>query len=131
MTADSQSTMAERRHTIAARPKPRAPKAAAEGVDLQEAVYSPPDTLKESLYATVNKKNKRYPAPSVPAPPPPYEKKNASKEETDASTEETSEATSPPGYEPVSAGSGPMSTKPPGNASGPPPSRPSRPPAGI
>ena len=34
--------------------------------------FAPPDILLESLYTEV-KKPKRYPAPNVPAPPPPYE----------------------------------------------------------
>lgn len=105
--------------------------------EINRPKFSPPDVMTESLYTAVNKKNRRYPAPEGPAPPPPYEGKAVPKKPPPAVPEEpvngvAERSISPPGYEPVAtANVSPTSTglvRPEGPRL--PPSRPSRPPAG-
>ncbi len=118
-----------RRHTISSKPKPKDPPSRKTS-DFSREKFSPPEVMLDSLYATVDK-SKRYPAPSVPAPPPPYEGNTLKKIEENSVPPER--AVSPPGYElvanaPESSAKKPASGAPP--PARPPPSRPSRPPAG-
>lgn len=106
-----------------------------QSTEISRPKFSPPDMMTESLYTAVNKKNKRYPAPEVPAPPPPYEGKASPKkipppDMKDANKPERS--VSPPGYEMVASGNSAATSEarlPLGGRPRPPPSRPSRPPA--
>ena len=133
----------DRRHTISSRPKPKDPPPMSRKTsDFSREKFSPPEVMLDSLYSTVDK-TKRYPAPNVPAPPPPYEgkamKDAPKKAEENSITERT---VSPPGYEPVASATSPSSSsvtttsssssarKPSTGGARPPPSRPSRPPAG-
>ncbi len=108
-----------------------------QSTEISRPKFSPPDMMTESLYTAVNKKNKRYPAPEVPAPPPPYEGKASPKkipppDMKDANKPERS--VSPPGYEMVASGNSAATSEarlPLGGRPRPPPSRPSRPPAGT
>lgn len=141
------SMSAGRRHTVGSKDK-EAMTARKQSAEISRPKFSPPDVMTESLYTAVNKKNKRYPAPEVPAPPPPYEgkavKDNIPKkmpsgaQGAGAQGEPTNNAAerslSPPGYEPVAASIAPTSTgpvRPQGVPPRFPPSRPSRPPAGT
>ena len=94
--------------------------------DFHRPKLSPPEIMGDSLYTTVDKKM-RYPAPNIPAPPPPYEGntlKNLS-----ASVPERS--TSPPGYEEIPGVDAiPELESVPRLPPSLPPSRPSRPPTG-
>lgn len=98
-------------------------------------VYPPPDTLKESLYSVV-KKPKRYPAPTIPAPPPPYEGPGPGVTQKPSSSPVAAKRSSVPTDSPQPnirrnvTGQTSQASK--GNARSmrTPPSRPSRPPAG-
>jgi hypothetical protein len=130
-----------RRHTVGSRDG-EAMKARKTSAEISRPKFSPPDVMTESLYTAVNKKAKRYPAPEVPAPPPPYEGKGAKDKpkktppvlqgDLNGGPERS---ISPPGYEPVAAsGISPTSSVPARPQGAPPrlpPSRPSRPPAGM
>lgn len=59
-------------------PRPKKPSSDKDGKKLD-----PPSVLDKDIYATVNKP-KRYPPPSVPAPPPPYEGSTIKKLNTSA-----------------------------------------------
>lgn len=151
-SSSSSSSSASRRHTIAARPRkkreePPPPLSAPPtsggggggGKEFSRPKLSPPDVMLDSLYATVDKKNRRYPAPSMPAPPPPYEGKGmkdggSKKTPSDAvakpDAENPERSISPPGYEPVSAVNTATAAATKGRGARLPPGRPSRPPAG-
>ena len=124
-----------RRHTIASRPKPKdSPPQERKSSDFSREKFSPPEVMLDSLYSTVEK-NKRYPAPNMPAPPPPYDGSTMKKIEGNSIPERTA---SPPGYELVAGNTASSTTASSGKkpSSGalpirPPPSRPSRPPAGT
>ena len=134
-------TSASRRHTIANRPRKKKEEEE-KPPDFSRPKLSPPEVMAESLYSTVDKQ-RRYPAPDIPAPPPPYEgagmKKTPPPEQGGGVLEKPEErSTSPPGYEAVmspSIGAAPSKqvTTAKGPPAGPrlPPGRPSRPPAGI
>lgn len=149
-TDSMQPTAATRRHTIslklrqedAATPPPN------ENTEFSRPKLSPPDVILDSLYSVVDKKSKRYPAPNMPAPPPPYEGKAMkdvakkpspssepppSSEQVDTASKRPERSISPPGYEPVSSINAAGGVGPPkigGGSARLPPSRPSRPPAG-
>lgn len=131
---DSTMPTQQRRHTVGSKDKEglTARKLSAE---ISRPKFSPPDVMTESLYTAVNKPNKRYPAPEVPAPPPPYEGKAPKRVAQGGPENGTAERSlSPPGYEPVAASITPTSTgliRPLGIPPRFPPSRPSRPPAGM
>ena len=149
-------TAAARRHTMAgtkpARPRP--PPISPQAHESHEVPYAkrprpppptvatptatPPTNDQKSIYATVNKQ-KRYPPPTMPAPPPPYEGDTVTKlvaAETPTTPtpplaiveekEEQKTKTHPPDEANSGAG-GTNKPRPPRPA----PSRPSRPPAGI
>lgn len=140
---DSEQLSTARRHTVAARPsKQRTPKTSLtspQADDFNRPKLSPPTVMGDSLYSTVEKKtdkNQRYPAPNIPAPPPPYEgsaMKDAAASRKMAA-DQPARTVSPPGYEPVT-GLGTASitgaAKTPRDMPRPPPSRPSHPPAGM
>ena len=150
-------TAAPRRHTMAgtkpARPRPppispqaheshevphaKRPRPPPPAVTTPPVVTTPTSNDPKSIYATV-KKQKRYPAPTTPAPPPPYEgdtvKKLATAESPTTPTpplavveEKKVEQTTKP--HPSDETDGGSTTKP--RPPRPAPSRPSRPPAGT
>lgn len=141
MTDLPNSISAGRRYTVGSKDR-EAMTARKQSAEISRPKFSPPDVMTESLYTAVSKKNKRYPAPEVPAPPPPYEGKTvqdspkktslgAQGEPINAAAERS---VSPPGYEPVATSISPTSTGPVRPLGAPPrfpPSRPSRPPAGT
>lgn len=133
---------AGRRHTVGASDK-EALTSRKQSAEISRLKFSPPDVMTESLYTSMSKKNKRYPAPEVPAPPPPYEGK-AIKDGSlkmpsvaDSVNGAPERSISPPGYEQVATSVAPTPTtstglvRPKGVPPRFPPSRPSRPPAGI
>ena len=135
----SDAPVAGRRHTVGSKDA-TALASRKLSSEISRPKFSPPDVMTESLYTAVNKKNKRYPAPEVPAPPPPYERKALPKKPPPAVQEEPVNGTaersiSPPGYEPVATASvSPTNTglaRPQGAPPRFPPSRPARPPAGT
>ena len=118
-----------RRHTISSKPKPKDQPPPRKSSDFTREKFSPPEVMLDSLYSTVEK-TKRYPAPKVPAPPPPYDGKALKDVPKKVDENRT---VSPPGYEPIANAVDSPTRKPGGGvppASRPPPSRPSRPPAG-
>lgn len=134
-TSPSDPKPAPRRHTMAAPTRPNRPKpptSEAKTTDFDRPKFQPPDIMTESLYATVKKlpktaaatKSSEFPAPSLPAPPPPYSGKSMVHKSA-ALPPDSKERSSTPEYMPV--GGVTEVVKP---SAAPPPSRPSRPPAG-
>ena len=143
---------APRRHTMAGavRPsRPKEPSPEAKSMEFDRPKLHPPDIMTESLYASVKKtKNKtsEFPAPNLPAPPPPYGGNamlDKNKVEPDVEIKErsaTPEYMLVGGNTDVAKSLSPQPPPPsrPGNTDvakslslqPPPPSRPSRPPAG-
>lgn len=130
-SSDPQPIPAARRQTMASAQRPDRSNNTAkeeESVDLDRPKLHPPDIMTDSLYASVKKtkKNTQFPAPNMPAPPPPYDGKAMKNKPKTMPSQEKPERNTSPDY--ISVAGGAMAT--PDVAPHPPPTRPYRPPAG-